>query len=221
MPDRLLAVAVVVLLVAMAAAMTTAALGESQTYDEGFHLVAGFSYWKTRDFRLNQEHPPLAKLWCALPLLFTPLVMPDKPDAWKEGDQTQLYADFLYRNRLPADTILFLGRAMTMVLTLGLAHCWHMSPARGGAPQRWLPPRTQRSKLHRTRPLRHYGYRGGADRVVVTLTWDRYLTSGRRLHLVLASLALGVALAAVSAVFRSQCTGWCTGCANRNDHGGR
>jgi hypothetical protein len=205
MPDRLLAVAVVVLLVAMAAAMTTAALGESQTYDEGFHLVAGFSYWQTRDFRLNQEHPPLAKLWCALPLLFTPVVMPNKPDAWKEGDQTQLYADFLYRNRLPADTILFLGRAMTMVLTLGLgAFLAYVARARWGNVAALVT-----AAAYATDPnFIAHGHYVTTDAVAAltvlwsALTWDRYLTTGRRLHLVLASLALGIALAAkFSAVF--------------------
>ena len=34
----------------------------SATNDEAVHLASGFSYWQTRDFRLNPEHPPLAKL---------------------------------------------------------------------------------------------------------------------------------------------------------------
>ncbi|MBU0485649.1 MAG: glycosyltransferase family 39 protein [Proteobacteria bacterium] len=37
--------------------------------DEGTHLASGYSYWISRDFRLNQEHPPLVKLVGALPLL--------------------------------------------------------------------------------------------------------------------------------------------------------
>src|SRR5262245_48347 len=41
----------------------------SATTDEPVHLSAGYSYWQTRDFRLNREHPPLAKLVAALPLL--------------------------------------------------------------------------------------------------------------------------------------------------------
>ncbi|MGI8786114.1 MAG: hypothetical protein ACR2L2_20970 [Acidobacteriota bacterium] len=40
----------------------------SLTTDEGFHIVAGHSYLADRDFRINDEHPPLAKLWAvALP----------------------------------------------------------------------------------------------------------------------------------------------------------
>jgi hypothetical protein len=39
------------------------------TIDEPYHIVAGVSYVRTGDFRLNPEHPPLAKLWvgAALP----------------------------------------------------------------------------------------------------------------------------------------------------------
>src|SRR5215813_12819993 len=34
----------------------------SATLDEVPHLASGYSYWKTWDFRMNPEHPPLAKL---------------------------------------------------------------------------------------------------------------------------------------------------------------
>ncbi|RZA30390.1 MAG: hypothetical protein EOP92_34985 [Lysobacteraceae bacterium] len=36
---------------------------DSFTVDEPWHVVAGASYVRTGDFRLNPEHPPLAKLW--------------------------------------------------------------------------------------------------------------------------------------------------------------
>ncbi len=36
---------------------------DSFTLDEPYHLVAGTSYVRTGDFRLNPEHPPLMKLW--------------------------------------------------------------------------------------------------------------------------------------------------------------
>ncbi len=46
-----------------------AARNKSLTYDEVAHLPAGISYLLTRDTRLNPEHPPLMKLWAALPTL--------------------------------------------------------------------------------------------------------------------------------------------------------
>lgn len=33
------------------------------TIDEAYHIAAGVSYMKYRDFRINPEHPPLVKLW--------------------------------------------------------------------------------------------------------------------------------------------------------------
>lgn len=48
----------------------TAALQKSPTFDEPLHLYAGYSYLKWGDFRVNPEHPPLAKVLAALPLLF-------------------------------------------------------------------------------------------------------------------------------------------------------
>ena len=40
---------------------------ESATFDETAHLPAGLSYWHRGDFRMNPEHPPIAKQWAALP----------------------------------------------------------------------------------------------------------------------------------------------------------
>jgi len=42
--------------------------GDSATFDETAHIGAGVSYIETGDFRLNPEHPPLAKMLAALPL---------------------------------------------------------------------------------------------------------------------------------------------------------
>jgi hypothetical protein len=42
---------------------------KSPTVDEPIHLFAGYSYLKWGDFRANPEHPPLVKIWAALPLL--------------------------------------------------------------------------------------------------------------------------------------------------------
>jgi hypothetical protein len=44
-------------------------LQKSPTIDEPAHLFSGYSYLKWGDFRANPEHPPLAKMWAALPLL--------------------------------------------------------------------------------------------------------------------------------------------------------
>src|SRR5258706_992434 len=44
-------------------------IGKSSIVDEPLHVFAGYTYLKWGDFRANPEHPPLAKMWAALPLL--------------------------------------------------------------------------------------------------------------------------------------------------------
>ena len=42
---------------------------KSPTHDEPLHLFAGYAYLKWGDFRINPEHPPLAKALAAIPLM--------------------------------------------------------------------------------------------------------------------------------------------------------
>jgi predicted membrane-bound dolichyl-phosphate-mannose-protein mannosyltransferase len=101
----------------------TSAIQETQTFDEGFHLAAGYSYLKTGDYTLNREHPPLSKLLCALPLLAMNPALPVNDPAWKSGNLMQIADLFLYENRVGADRMLLAARLMTIVVTLllGLA----------------------------------------------------------------------------------------------------
>ena len=108
------------LLLAMGAAQVSSALQETQTWDEGIHLAAGYSYLKTGDFRLNREHPPLFKLLCALPLLALDPRLPLEDASWKEDDQVVFGEIFLYKNRVPAERMLFAARSVTIALTLAL-----------------------------------------------------------------------------------------------------
>jgi hypothetical protein len=57
------------LLVFMAVLSGGAALRESVVIDEVAHIGAGLSYLQKFDLRLNEEHPPLAKMLAALPLV--------------------------------------------------------------------------------------------------------------------------------------------------------
>ena len=54
------------LLAVFVALAVPSAIGDSATFDETAHLPAGIAYLEHRDFRLNAEHPPLAKLWAAV-----------------------------------------------------------------------------------------------------------------------------------------------------------
>ena len=59
--------AVPVLLLVFAVAGFAALSRESATFDETTHLPSGITYLERHDFRHNPEHPPLAKMWAALP----------------------------------------------------------------------------------------------------------------------------------------------------------
>ena len=58
------------LLILMAVLAGGAALRESVTIDEVSHIGSGVSYLQKLDLRMNPEHPPLAKILAALPLVF-------------------------------------------------------------------------------------------------------------------------------------------------------
>lgn len=97
------------------------ALRESQTIDEGVHLAAGYSYWRTGDFRMNPEHPPLLKLLASVPLFGLPLQNPAALPAWHVPDQWSFARALLYSTDISPTTVFFLGRLPIMLLTLCLA----------------------------------------------------------------------------------------------------
>ena len=57
------------LLALMALLADGAARRESVTFDEVAHIGAGVSYLQKLDMRMNEEHPPLAKVLAAVPLV--------------------------------------------------------------------------------------------------------------------------------------------------------
>jgi hypothetical protein len=61
--------AVLLLVAIFAATVISFSRNASPTYDEVAHLPAGYSYLHWDDYRLNPQHPPLAKMLAALPLL--------------------------------------------------------------------------------------------------------------------------------------------------------
>ena len=69
MQSKRVKAAVTLLLVLMALLSGGAALHESVTIDEVAHIGAGVSYLQKLDMRMNLEHPPLAKMIAAVPLV--------------------------------------------------------------------------------------------------------------------------------------------------------
>jgi 4-amino-4-deoxy-L-arabinose transferase-like glycosyltransferase len=93
------------------------ALGETQTWDEGIHMVAGYTYWVKGDYRANPEHPALGKMLNTIPLLFLRPELKDL-DATQTGSAMWAGLYFLYRNRYSPETLLFAARSVTILLTL-------------------------------------------------------------------------------------------------------
>lgn len=113
----------VLLLIVLGAVEITSMCRESQTIDESVHLAAGYSFLKTGVYWIAPEHPPLIRAFCALPLLALNPQLAVDDETYRNRLPGHFGKKFLYSNRVPADTMLFATRAMTVVLTLllGLA----------------------------------------------------------------------------------------------------
>ena len=92
----------------------------SATSDEPIHIASGYTYWTTRDFRMNPEHPPLAKLLAAIPLLALRPRFDRSEQSWGAGIEDVFAFKFLYGN--DADRMLFWSRvAMILLAAFGAA----------------------------------------------------------------------------------------------------
>src|SRR5450432_2951826 len=72
------------LLLFMAANLLVSISRKSITNDEIVHIPAGYYHLVAGEFQLNNEHPPLVKMWAALSLLF---VQPDEPPPSKTENE--------------------------------------------------------------------------------------------------------------------------------------
>ena len=89
---------------------------QSQTFDEAYHLLAGYRYWQAQDFGINPEHPPLAKWVASLPLLY---LSPQAPTMAAGDESFSGGRKFLYAT--DADALLFRARMAGSAFTLLLA----------------------------------------------------------------------------------------------------
>ena len=116
-----------ILLTAMATQLVLSIRQQSSTWDECDHLFAGYMSLKVGDFALNPEHPPLAKMVAALPLL--PLHLAVQPyqgryfkwEAYFNGRELVFRNDPAHGGPYPGDTLLFRARLAIMVFALLLA----------------------------------------------------------------------------------------------------
>jgi hypothetical protein len=112
------------LLLVMAVNMFAAISHKGITNDEIVHIPAGYYHLVAGDFQLNNEHPPLIKMWAALPLL---LIQPNESPptaAERQGTFNSLTWSYEHRfwqkNQSQFERILFWTRAMMIALTLAL-----------------------------------------------------------------------------------------------------
>jgi 4-amino-4-deoxy-L-arabinose transferase-like glycosyltransferase len=107
-------------LVALGATLAVSSLREdSATFDEPAHLVAGFSYLKTGDFRLVPDHSPLARAWLALPAWIGGVAFDPDREAWRRGDFWAVGREWLFLQNEP-DRLLVPARLMSVLLLLAL-----------------------------------------------------------------------------------------------------
>ena len=123
-----------VLLVVMMALQFAVMVGDSQANDESFHLLTGYEFLKTGSVPLNREHPPLAQLIAASPLLLLNLRQPGPHRDAGESREVAREHEFLYENVYPVETILLWARSaalLWLVLLGGLTAWWtrrHFGP---------------------------------------------------------------------------------------------
>jgi dolichyl-phosphate-mannose-protein mannosyltransferase len=110
------------LLLIMALNMLSVIARKGFTVDEAIHIPAGYLHLVAGDFQVNNEHPPLIKMWAALPLLF---IQPDEPSLQPRANEdsaarTRAMQSFWQQNRARYESICFWPRVMMILLTLGL-----------------------------------------------------------------------------------------------------
>lgn len=94
-------------------AATSASADKSAAYDEGLHLVGGYSYWKHGDFRLQPENGNLPQRWAAIPLVLGDTRFPslDQLD-WAMSRAPEMSDQLLFAVGNDAQRVLQRGRAM-------------------------------------------------------------------------------------------------------------
>ena len=116
--ERLFWPALAVMLAWLCAMQVRSALRESVTADEPVEISSGYSYLTTGDFRMEPIHPPLSKMFAALPLLWFRLVSPPDQTAWDHVDETHFAAQWMAANQRKQDGIVLAARLTSIFLTL-------------------------------------------------------------------------------------------------------
>jgi hypothetical protein len=173
--------------------------GISATMDELAHIPAGYSYVSQHDYRLNPEHPPLAKDLAGLPLLSQKINFPKNHPSWQEGVNEQWWFgnQFLYKSGNDADKIIFWSRIPMILLLLSLGALLFYFARKIGGNFLGLgvlflftlsPTFLAHGRLVTTDVAATFGF------LLALAFYLRFLKNPKKLNIVLAGIALGVAL---------------------------
>lgn len=105
-----------------------AAVSDGLTFDESSHITCGLSHLETGDFRLSGDHPPLARMWLALPHLFVSHrsvfndEVPGASAAWERGNYF-FVAKPLFCDANRPETFLLPSRAMALMVFAATLVC--------------------------------------------------------------------------------------------------
>jgi len=117
--ERALTIFVAFLAGAVVAELLLSVRSQSQTWDEAYHLLAGYRYWQAADYGINPEHPPLVKLLAGATLLPQRPNLPQIPQGTSKVEAFTAAHRFLYSNQ--ADKLLFRARLAASFFCLVLA----------------------------------------------------------------------------------------------------
>ncbi|MDP2734626.1 MAG: glycosyltransferase family 39 protein, partial [bacterium] len=177
---------------------------DALTFDELAHIPAGYSYLTKQDYRINPEHPPLAKDLAALPLLFLNLNFPEQSQNWLQDAgappwwvQFDLGTEFLYQSGNDPQEIIVWSRIPMIFLLLALGwllFTWTRSLAGNGPALLALflfslsPTLLAHGRLVTTDVAAAFGA------VLSLLFWVRFLKEPTKKHVLYAGIAFGVAM---------------------------
>jgi tetratricopeptide (TPR) repeat protein len=117
-----IAATLIVFAVAFGALEVFAYTQKSATIDEPIHLTTGYAALAARDYRVETSHPPLMRMWAALPLLFmrdihldTSVIDRTEPAVWHSGSTAFDFSTrFLYVDN-DAERLLYAARFMMVI----------------------------------------------------------------------------------------------------------
>jgi hypothetical protein len=101
----------------------------SMMVDDTIHIPSGYSYLKTHDFRLNEEHPPFIKVLSAIGLEHVQPELPLDSEGWSKAEEpgdpndgTDTFCgDFFHRNADKFEQIIYWARLPVIIVPVLLA----------------------------------------------------------------------------------------------------